>query len=84
MRASIADSEQLLPPSVVRSISDKLYDKRKVAALEVEQLIKKLAAQGDTRRIGAIIDKLVHDFAFAAQVGIDRSKLAQSLNCIAQ
>ena len=35
----------LLPPNVVRGIGDKLYDKRKSAALEVEQLVKSLAAQ---------------------------------------
>ena len=40
-----ADREALLPPTVVRGIGDKLYDKRKSAALEVEQLVKGLASQ---------------------------------------
>ena len=35
----------LLPQPVLRGIGDKLYDKRKSAALEVEQLMKALAAQ---------------------------------------
>ena len=30
-------SEQLLPEAVRRNLSDKLYEKRKAAALEVEQ-----------------------------------------------
>ena len=40
-----ADREILLPPAVIRGIGDKLYDKRKSAALEVEQLVKGLASQ---------------------------------------
>ena len=39
------DREQLLPATVLRGIGDKLYDKRKSAALEVEQLVKLHAAQ---------------------------------------
>ena len=40
-----ADREALLPSTVIRGIGDKLYDKRKSAALEVEQLVKSLASQ---------------------------------------
>ena len=39
------DRGTYLPPTVLRGIGDKLYDKRKSAALEVEQLVKTLAAQ---------------------------------------
>ena len=56
-----------LPYSVVRGIGDKLYEKRKCAALEVEQLVKNLAAAGNTRRVGQIIDRLVQDYAFSPQ-----------------
>lgn len=41
----MSQNEQLLPTSVLRAIGDKLYDKRKSAALEVESLVKTLAAQ---------------------------------------
>ena len=41
---------ELLPPAVLRQIGDKLYEKRKLAALEVEQIIKRLAAANDQHR----------------------------------
>jgi hypothetical protein len=40
---------------------------RKVAALEVEQAIKRLAAAGDHRRARAAIDRLIAEYAFSAQ-----------------
>lgn len=55
-----------LPPAVLRGIGDKLYDKRKQSALEVEQIIKRLALQNDQHRIRLIIDKLISDYAFSA------------------
>ncbi|KAK9810224.1 hypothetical protein WJX72_006988 [[Myrmecia] bisecta] len=61
--------------SVVRSIGDKLYEKRKTAALEVEQVVKLLASQGNTKRVGAIIDKLVEDFAFSSQANYRKGGL---------
>ena len=45
-----------------------LYEKRKLAALEVEQLVKQLATQGSTRRIEETIDLLVA-YATSSQVG---------------
>jgi hypothetical protein len=32
------DVDPVLPPSIVKNIGDKLYEKRKAAALEVEQV----------------------------------------------
>jgi hypothetical protein len=60
-------SEELLPQAVLRQIGDKLYEKRKMAALEVEQIVKRLAAAGDTTKISSIIDKLIAEFAFSPQ-----------------
>eukprot|EP00879_Flechtneria_rotunda_P011564 GHRR01012079.1.p1 GENE.GHRR01012079.1~~GHRR01012079.1.p1 ORF type:complete len:108 (+),score=27.15 GHRR01012079.1:424-747(+) len=60
-------NEDLLPQAVLRQIGDKLYEKRKVAALEVEQIVKRLAATGDTTKISAIIDKLISEYAFSPQ-----------------
>ena len=60
-------SEELLPQAVLRQIGDKLYEKRKVAALEVEQIVKRLAAAGDQNRIRLIIDKLIAEYAFSPQ-----------------
>jgi vacuole morphology and inheritance protein 14 len=59
--------EELLPQAVLRQIGDKLYEKRKVAALEVEQIVKRLAAANDHHRIRLIIDKLISEYAFSAQ-----------------
>ena len=64
-----------IPNSVVRSIGDKLYEKRKCAALEVEQLVKSLAATGNTKRVGQIIDKLIADFAFSPQANYRKGGL---------
>lgn len=56
-----------LPATVQRTIGDKLYEKRKSAALEVEQLVKALAVGNQTARIHAIIDRLVNDYASSPQ-----------------
>jgi hypothetical protein len=58
---------ELLPQAVLRQIGDKLYEKRKLAALEVEQLIKRLALANDQARVRTIIDKLIGEFAFSPQ-----------------
>ncbi|KAL2611614.1 hypothetical protein R1flu_023306 [Riccia fluitans] len=49
---------EYLPASVQRNISDKLYEKRKNAALEVEGAVRNYAAAGEHDKIGAIIDSL--------------------------
>eukprot|EP00884_Botryococcus_braunii_P022319 jgi/Botrbrau1/8771/Bobra.0330s0006.2 len=56
-----------LAPVIVRGIGDKLYEKRKAGALEVEQLVKQLAAQGPTTkpRITQILDRLVQDYVYS-------------------
>ena len=64
-----------LPHSVVRGIGDKLYEKRKCAALEVEQLVKSLTAAGNTKRVGQIINKLIEDFAFSPQANYRKGGL---------
>jgi vacuole morphology and inheritance protein 14 len=42
-----------------------LYDKRKIAALELEQTIRDCLTEGDRDKIKAIIDQLCRDFAYA-------------------
>ena len=74
----------LLPIVVVRNIGDKLYEKRKVAALEVEQLIKALAAQGNTIKVGQIIDKLVVDYACSPQASNRQNCDCQRTLCAVQ
>eukprot|EP01135_Chromosphaera_perkinsii_P002419 Nk52_evm25s223 gene=Nk52_evmTU25s223 len=50
--------------TILRGLNDKLYDKRKVAALEVEKLIKDSLAVGDKLKIRKVIDVLTDEFAY--------------------
>ena len=58
-------AQQLLPTSVLRNLYDKLYEKRKAAALEVEQIVKSLAGAGDLHRVHALLSMLVRDYALS-------------------
>ncbi|CAI6001464.1 unnamed protein product [Closterium sp. NIES-64] len=59
--------KSLLPAQVLRNLSDKLYDKRKAAALEIETAVKAAVAEGNDERINAIISLLANDYATSAQ-----------------
>ncbi|CAM6095577.1 unnamed protein product [Calypogeia fissa] len=63
----MSDSTTLLPASVLRNLSDKLYEKRKNAALEVEGIVKSLTTAGEHERIAGVINILIHDFALSPQ-----------------
>ncbi|TVY91221.1 Protein VAC14-like protein [Lachnellula willkommii] len=51
--------------SIARSLNDKLYDKRKVGALDLERVIRDLATAKEFDRIQKIIQQLCNDFAYA-------------------
>ncbi|AHY78738.1 AQG_2a_G0038940.mRNA.1.CDS.1 [Saccharomyces cerevisiae] len=51
--------------SIAKGLSDKLYEKRKAAALELEKLVKQCVLEGDYDRIDKIIDELCRDYAYA-------------------
>lgn len=51
---------------------------RKVAALEVEQVVKRLASAGEHHRIRMIIDKLIAEYAFSPQA--NHRKVRHSLD----
>ncbi|KAI3818200.1 hypothetical protein L1987_12003 [Smallanthus sonchifolius] len=63
----MADALSAIPAAVLRNLSDKLYEKRKNAALEVEGIVKQLAAVGDHDKITAVISLLTHEFAYSPQ-----------------
>ena len=44
-----------LPQSIVRNLSDRLYEKRKTAALEIEQMMKEMFHNGDMAGIEAVL-----------------------------
>ncbi|KAK5075135.1 hypothetical protein LTR64_001340 [Lithohypha guttulata] len=51
--------------NVQRLLTDKLYDKRKQGALELEKLIRESLATKDHERIRKIVDQLCHEYAYA-------------------
>lgn len=62
-----AVSAAVLQLSVSRNLSDKLYEKRKLGALEVEQLMRELRHAHDWARISSVIGHLVTTFSDSAQ-----------------
>eukprot|EP00956_Cyclotella_meneghiniana_P020467 scaffold36269_cov40-Cyclotella_meneghiniana.AAC.4 len=54
--------ESPLPPLVQRSLGDRSYEKRKNAALEIEQLVKSLSEANNLPMISSIISVLAKDF----------------------
>ncbi|CAM8945540.1 unnamed protein product [Rhodiola kirilowii] len=56
----MGDGVAVIPASVLRNLSDKLYEKRKNAALEVEGIVRQLAKDHD--KIRAVINLLITDF----------------------
>lgn len=53
-----------MDPNIQRALTDKLYDKRKSGALELEGLIRDSLAAGDHDRIAKIVNQLCHDYAY--------------------
>ncbi|EXF77227.1 hypothetical protein CFIO01_04032 [Colletotrichum fioriniae PJ7] len=51
--------------SIQRALNDKLYDKRKVGALELERVIRELVVTRDYPRVQAILEQLCNEFAYA-------------------
>ncbi|KAF3594774.1 hypothetical protein DY000_02024948, partial [Brassica cretica] len=63
----MADALSLIPTAVQRNLSDKLYEKRKYAALEIENTVKNLTSAGDHEKLSKVIDILVKEFAKSPQ-----------------
>ncbi|GMI90220.1 hypothetical protein like AT2G01690 [Hibiscus trionum] len=63
----MADVLSVIPASVLRNLSDKLYEKRKNAAIEIEGIVKQLASSGDHGKISAVINLLAMEFAYSPQ-----------------
>ncbi|KAL3426172.1 hypothetical protein PVAG01_02963 [Phlyctema vagabunda] len=51
--------------SIQRALNDKLYDKRKVGALDLERVIRDFAVAKEFDRIKKIIQQLCNDYAYA-------------------
>ncbi|KEH40594.1 VAC14-like protein [Medicago truncatula] len=63
----MADALTVMPAAVLRNLADKLYEKRKNAALEVEGIVKQLASAGDHDKITAVITLLTTEFTYSPQ-----------------
>ncbi|TPX37550.1 hypothetical protein SmJEL517_g00611 [Synchytrium microbalum] len=60
-----APSTTLISPQIYRGLNDKLYEKRKSAALDVERLVRDYLATNDHARIRSLIRLLIQDFAYS-------------------
>jgi len=56
-----------IQPSIARNLSDKLYEKRKLGALEIEQLIKDLNNNKDEDKIKSVVQHLVTNYSDSLQ-----------------
>ncbi|XP_018430801.1 PREDICTED: protein VAC14 homolog [Nanorana parkeri] len=54
-----------LTPNIVRALTDKMYEKRKVAALEIEKLVREFVAQSNAAQIKHVILILSQEFALS-------------------
>ncbi|KAF7510013.1 hypothetical protein GJ744_007117 [Endocarpon pusillum] len=54
-----------MDPAVQRLLTDKLYDKRKQGALELERLVREAVAGKEYERIRKIVEQLCHEYAYA-------------------
>ncbi|KAL8635508.1 MAG: hypothetical protein Q9228_007003 [Teloschistes exilis] len=50
--------------TVQRLLNDKLYDKRKQGALELERVVREASTNGEHDRIAKIVYQLCHDYAY--------------------
>ncbi|KAM3518544.1 hypothetical protein MY4038_010076 [Beauveria bassiana] len=55
----------IMDTSIQRALNDKLYDKRKIGALELERVIRELVASKDYQRVHDILEQLCNDYAYA-------------------
>ncbi|KAF2819569.1 ARM repeat-containing protein [Ophiobolus disseminans] len=54
-----------MDPNITKALNDKLYDKRKSGALELEGLIRNALNAQDHDRIAKIVHELCHEYAYA-------------------
>ena len=54
-----------LDKEIQRGLGDRLYEKRKAAALELERVVRDLAQENKTQKIDEIIQQLQKDFTYA-------------------
>ncbi|KAK9107872.1 hypothetical protein Syun_023883 [Stephania yunnanensis] len=63
----MADALSVIPTTVLRNLSDKLYEKRKNAVHEIEEIVKQLAMAGDHDKITTMMNLLTNEFTSLPQ-----------------
>ncbi|CAO2828536.1 unnamed protein product [Amaranthus hypochondriacus] len=63
----MADALSCIPAPVLRNLADKLYEKRKNAAIEVEGIVKQMSSTGEHEKITAVIKLLTDEYTFSPQ-----------------
>ncbi|KAG9136022.1 hypothetical protein Leryth_015881 [Lithospermum erythrorhizon] len=63
----MAEALTVIPSAVLRNLADKLYEKRKNAALELEGIVKQWTAARDHVKISAVIKHLTDEYANSPQ-----------------
>lgn len=54
-----------MDPNIAKALTDKLYDKRKSGALDLEGVIRDCLAAEDHAKIQKIVLQLCHEYAYA-------------------
>ena len=49
-------------PTLVKALSDKLYDKRKTAALEIEKMVRDMVTMNEMKQVSRIVNILQQEF----------------------
>ena len=66
-----------MDPNITKALNDKLYDKRKSGALELEALIREALKAQDHDRIAKIVHELCHHYAYAVHQPHARNAVRQ-------
>ncbi|KAJ1570089.1 hypothetical protein HK096_002277 [Nowakowskiella sp. JEL0078] len=56
---------EVLSSLIVKNLNDRFYERRKIAALDIEKLIRDSQAASDNQKVKAIITTLVNDFTYS-------------------
>ncbi|KAG2549570.1 protein VAC14 homolog isoform X2 [Panicum virgatum] len=63
----VTDALCVIHGAMLRNLSNKLYEKRKNAVLEIEGIVKQLATAGEHEKISVVISLLINDFTYSPQ-----------------
>jgi len=71
----VIDIGQYLSPPVIRNLSDKLYEKRKLGALEVEQFVRDAAQHKEKDKLYAVTQFLTENFCGSSNANLRKGGL---------